>query len=172
MSAREAIIASAQKLFGAEGYTAVTIKDVASHAGYSPAMVMKVMGSKAELYAAATPATPSGDMATFTAEPLGFQLARRLVDRRERQESEPWAMALIRVHDAPDKVIARAEIREKYLGWLQEQLGPEPSARAEILMAMLIGFGGGMRGLGLFAQEPADDLIQRYGSLLQQVIDG
>ncbi|GAA1048802.1 TetR/AcrR family transcriptional regulator [Arthrobacter russicus] len=172
MNAREAIITAARELFGAEGYTAVTIKDVASHAGYSPAMVMKVMGSKAELYAAATPTAPAGDGAAFTAEPLGFQLARRLVDRRERQESEPWAMALVRVHDAPDKAAAREEIREKYLGWLQEQLGAGPDGRAETLMAMLIGFGSGMRSLGLFAQEPADDLVQRYGSLLQQVIDG
>lgn len=81
-------------------------------------------------------------------------------------------MAPIRVHDAPDKASAREEIRERYLGWLQEQLGPGPVLRAETLMAMLIGFGSGLRSLGLFTEETADNLVQCYGSLLQQVIDG
>ncbi|AJT42066.1 TetR family transcriptional regulator [Psychromicrobium lacuslunae] len=168
MTSREAIIAAARQLFAEQGYTAVTIKDIASKAGYSPAMVMKAMGSKAELYAAATPLAPSDE--ELSTEPLGFQLARRLVERRETGQPEPWAMAPIRVHDSPDRELAREETRNKYLGWLSERLGPQQQ-KAELVMALLIGFGSGMRSIGLFAEVPAEELIQRYGAILQQIID-
>lgn len=172
MSARDAIVAAARELFGAEGYTAVTIKDIANQAGYSPAMVMKVMGSKAELYAASAPTAPSADDDVTLAEPIGFQLARRLVGRRDRGEAEPWAMAPIRVHDAPDKAAAREEIRAKYLGWLRDQLGPRAAAQAETVMAIMLGFASSMRSLDLFAEQDAEELVQRFGALIQRVIDG
>ncbi|WP_394940241.1 TetR family transcriptional regulator [Psychromicrobium sp. YIM B11713] len=168
MNARDAIISAAQQLFGEQGYTAVTIKEVAAKAGYSPAMVMKTMGSKALLYAAATPAAPSYE--NWSGEPLGFHLARRLVERREAQHAEPWAMAAIRVHDAPDKEEARREVRTQYLARLREILGVHHQ-KAELVMSLLIGFGTGMRGLGLFSEVPPEELIQQYGALLQQVID-
>lgn len=170
MSTRETIIAAARDLFGEEGYTAVTIKDVAARAGYSPAMVMKVMGSKAQLYAASAPTAPVDPDSTL-AEPLGFQLVRRLADRRDRGEPEPWAMAPMRVHDAPDKNAAREEIRQKYLAWLSERLPSQAQQHAEAVMAMLLGLASGMRTLDLFADVESEDFVQTYGSLLQQIID-
>nr|WP_246279654.1 hypothetical protein [Psychromicrobium silvestre] len=126
------------------------------------------MGSKAELYAAATPVVPAEELSDT--EPLGFNLARRLVERREAGQTEPWAMAAIRVHDAPDKEKAREEIHDKYLNSLRDRLGKE-AGKAELVMTLLVGFGSGMRTLGLFAEVPAEELVQRYGTLLQQVID-
>lgn len=170
MSAREAIIAAASELFGTAGYAAVTIKDIAARAGYSPAMVMKTMGSKAQLYAAAAPST-FAEVDSAAAEPMGFQLVRRLVDRRNRDEPEPWVIASIRVHDAPDQDLARNEFRQKYLVWLSDRLPVGAQQHTELVVALLLGLGGAMRTLGLFADVEAEDLVQRYGSLLQQVLE-
>jgi len=57
-STRTAIVAAARSLFAERGYKAVTIRQIAKEAGLSPAMVMKVVGSKAELFAVATPLEP------------------------------------------------------------------------------------------------------------------
>ncbi|MDQ6739815.1 MAG: TetR/AcrR family transcriptional regulator, partial [Actinomycetota bacterium] len=85
---RTAIVDAGRELFGERGYNAVTIKDVAARAGFSPAMVMKVMGSKAELYTASAPSAPNLDDAGSD-EPVGHQLVRRIVARRDRGEAEP-----------------------------------------------------------------------------------
>ncbi|MBQ7807711.1 helix-turn-helix domain-containing protein, partial [Rhodococcus sp. (in: high G+C Gram-positive bacteria)] len=56
MSSGEAsILTAAKALFAERGYASTTIKDIAVAAGYSPALVMKIYGSKARLYSAAIP---------------------------------------------------------------------------------------------------------------------
>src|SRR5690606_32983958 len=59
MERREAVVQVARRLFGERGYAAVTIREVAAQAGVSPALVMKIAGSKEQLYAMATPAEPA-----------------------------------------------------------------------------------------------------------------
>ena len=54
-STQERIRRSASRLFHELGYTGVTIRGVADDAGVSPALVMKLFGSKAALYAVSTP---------------------------------------------------------------------------------------------------------------------
>ncbi|NVM94349.1 TetR/AcrR family transcriptional regulator [Arthrobacter wenxiniae] len=174
-STRDAVVEAARQLFGERGYTAVTVKDVASLAGFSPAMVMKVMGSKAKLYAAAAPDVPSSDLLLEKDEPLGFALVRRILRRRRHGEPEPWSMVPLLVQDAPDKDAARAELRERYISWMAGQIDDTSPGRqkSQLVVCVVMGLGAGVRVLGLLDHgEMADEaLIQQYGAIVQGIID-
>ncbi|MCQ9163385.1 MULTISPECIES: TetR/AcrR family transcriptional regulator [unclassified Arthrobacter] len=174
-STREAVIHAARQLFGERGYTAVTVKDVAALAGYSPAMVMKVMGSKAKLYAAAAPEVPSSDVVTEFDEPLGFALVRRILRRRRQGEPEPWSMVPLLVQDAPDQEAARAELRERYTSWMAAQIGDTSPARqkSQLVVCVVMGLGAGIRVLGLLdgSDIAEEELIQHYGAIIQGIVD-
>ncbi|WP_427015723.1 TetR family transcriptional regulator [Pseudarthrobacter sp. P1] len=172
---REAIIEAARHLFGQHGYSAVTIKDVAARAGYSPAMVMKVMGSKAALYAASAPEEPGNDHFHDAGESMGARLVRRVVDRRAAGETEPWAMAPILVHDAPDPAETRAELSGRYLAWVARQIGDTSAdqRRSSLVVCAMLGLAAGTRAFGLLGEDamPAEELIHSYGTLVQSIID-
>lgn len=173
---RSAIVDAGRELFGQRGYAAVTIKDVAARAGYSPAMVMKVMGSKAGLYAASSPGAPVMDDEGLTDEPVGFQLVRRIVSRRDNGEPEPWAMAPMIIRDAPDREAAREELQSRYVGRIAELVGDASAdkRRTQLVVCALLGLGAGLRTFRLLDADQADseDLIQQYGALIQSVVDG
>jgi AcrR family transcriptional regulator len=173
---RSAILDAGRQLFGEHGYAAVTIKDVAARAGYSPAMVMKVMGSKAELYAASAPDAPVLDGDGLTDEPAGFQLVRRIVSRRDQGDPEPWAMAPMLIRNAPDREAARDELQTRYVGRIAELIGDASleRRRAQLVVCALLGLGAGIRTFGLLAPDQADseELVQQYGALIQAIIDG
>ncbi len=172
---RDAIVDAGRGLFGEKGYSAVTIKDVAARAGFSPAMVMKVMGSKAELYSAAAPEAPNLDD-SGSGEPVGYQLVRRIVIRRDQGDAEPWAMVPILIHDAPDPDVARATFRDRYVGRIAEWIGDtEPALRrTKLVVCALLGLGAGVRTLGILGPDEAgcEALISEYGALVQGIIDG
>ncbi len=172
---RTAIIDAGRELFGERGYNAVTIKDVAARAGFSPAMVMKVMGSKAELYTASAPPGPNLDD-SGTDEPVGHQLVRRIVARRDHGEAEPWAMVSILIHDAPDPDVARATFRDRYVSRIAERIGDGTPdlRRTKLVVCTLLGLGAGARTLGMLGPDEAEseELIRQYGALVQGIIDG
>lgn len=174
-STREAIIEAARLLFGERGYSAVTVKDVAVLAGYSPAMVMKVMGSKAKLYVAAVPDVPHSDVLAGDGEPVGFALVRRILHRRREGESEPWSMVALLVRDSPDHGAAQAELRDRYVNWIAGQIGDTSPARqkSQLVVCVVMGLGAGIRVLGLLERDEMNDadLIRQYGALVQSVID-
>jgi AcrR family transcriptional regulator len=175
VNTRDIIIAAARHLFSERGYSAVTIKDVAARAGYSPAMVMKVMGSKAQLYKAAAPDVPAPEFHPDGGESVGITLIRRILARREADESEPWAMVALLVQDSPDQDAARAELREKYVSWIAWQIDDTSPGRqkSQLVVCAVLGLGAGLRTLGLLDKEemPEEQLVQQYGALVQSIID-
>ncbi|WP_431472880.1 TetR/AcrR family transcriptional regulator [Ornithinimicrobium sp. W1665] len=106
---REVVLQVARRLFGERGYATVTIREVAAQAGVSPSMVMKVAGSKEQLYALATPAEPTPLPPDVPLEGLGELLVSRLLQRRDDEAAEPWLRALYLLVEAPDPEAARAE---------------------------------------------------------------
>jgi AcrR family transcriptional regulator len=173
-STRTAILTAARGLFAERGYKAVTIRQIAKEAGLSPAMVMKVVGSKAELFAVATPLEPERLSADTPREQLGRELARNVLSRRDLGAAEPWSQALHLIQDAPDPQAARAHFRLRYLGRVKELLGDaSDDRRASLVICLLLGLAGGLRTLRLLDSSEADSeaIIQEYGALLQSVID-
>lgn len=172
---REAIVTAARTLFAERGYRATTVRDVAELAGCSPALVIKTMGSKAALFAAADPAGPDRDLRA-RGESVAAMLVRRIVARRETGESDPWAMAAFLIQDSPDPQVERADTRGKYVRYLAGLIGdpddPDAVRRAEYALCTLAGLAAGIRVFGVLAAEPAEELIARYTPLVQSALDG
>jgi len=181
---REEVRKAARRLFAERGYSHVTIRQIAAEAGVSPAMVMKLGGSKQALYAEATPPDPAPLDPDWPRSRIGEELVRRIVDRRSVDVSDPWLQALMAVIDAPDPEAARQQFRDHYVARLttrilggahhDEAIGTstEESARtrAEMVAAMLIGLACTARTLRLLDDETAW-IIARYGAMIQAVID-
>ncbi|MFF0813920.1 TetR family transcriptional regulator [Rhodococcus sp. NPDC003318] len=184
-STRETVVAAARDLFARRGYTATTIKDIAAAAGCSPALVMKLTGSKAELFAAADPAAAvleeAGTAAvveqpTAVEEPVGWQLVRRIVERRDGDEPEPWAMVPILIRESADPATARSDTRRRYLAAIADRIGDTSPdlLRSQLVTAELMGLAAGMRHLDLLGPDVVDGetLIRRYGAVVQSIVDG
>lgn len=173
---RASVISAARRLFGERGYNGVTIRQVAAEAGLSPAMVMKVVGSKARLYADAAPMESAPLDQDLPADRLGRELVRRVLVRRREDAAEPWARVVHLTRASPDPESSRAEFRRTYLAGLSRALGdgPEVEQRAELIGCMLIGLATGVRTLRLLEEDDAgiEAAIDRYGALVQSLVDG
>ncbi|WP_153396893.1 TetR/AcrR family transcriptional regulator [Ornithinicoccus halotolerans] len=170
---RERVLQVARRLFGERGYAAVTIREVAAEAGISPAMVMKVAGSKEQLYADATPLEPAPLDAGRPIAGMGPLLVRRMLDRRDQEVAEPWLRALYLLHGAPDPDAARREFRERFLSRFAGA-DLERRHRADLAACMLIGLAAGIRSFRLLPPEEVDpeQVVAEYGPLVQQLLDG
>ncbi len=175
-SSREVVLRAARRLFGERGYRAVTIREVAAEAGLSPAMVMKLVGNKKQLYADAEPMSPEPYDLRVPASRMGYELVRRILDRRAHDAAEPWARAAYLTHGSPDPEASRASFHTAYLRLLQEVLGDDAEGRrrSELVAAMLIGIATAVRTLRLLPAEEVDEeaLVDEYGALVQALIDG
>lgn len=172
MSSEEDVLREARRLFGERGYAAVTIREVARRAGVSPALVMKIAGSKEQLYALATPSEPAPLPEGVPLEGLGEKLVRRMLDRRDEDAAEPWLRALYLIQDAPDPETARAEFRQRFLGRF-EAATEQDRRLADQAACLLIGLAAGLRSFGLLAPGSADQeaVVREYGGLVQQLLD-
>lgn len=180
------VLQAARRLFGERGYAAVTIREIAAAAGVSPAMVMKVAGSKEQLHARATPLEPEPLSGDVPLAGLGELLVRRVLTRRAQAGAEPWLRALYLLADAPDPVAARAEFRDRFLSRF-EQAGTDPSTNpatdtaaaahrrrhSDQLACLMLGLAAGTRTMDLLHPDSTDieAAIREYGALVQQVVD-
>jgi AcrR family transcriptional regulator len=172
-SSRDAVLDSAGRLFGERGYRAVTVRDIASDAGVSAALVMKLYGSKEKLFAAAQPDESLLTELDVPLSELGGALVFRVLMRRERGLKEPWAMLPFTIQDSPTPETARSETRERYLAsiaGLMKDTTPE-RRYASTVVALMTGFGEAVRTLGLFEGWDFDELVARYGAIVQAEID-
>lgn len=177
---RDSVLQSARQLFGERGYGAVTIREIAVAAGVSPAMVMKVGGSKEQLHADATPLEPEPLPRDISLEGLGEVLVRRMLTRREEDGAEPWLRALYLIADAPDRRSARSDFRERFLSRF-EHLGDDADAemgalvrrQADQLACLMVGLAAGTRSIRLLDPDGTDleAVASEYGALVQQVLD-
>ena len=171
----ERIVQVARRLFGERGYTAVTIRAVASEAGVSPALVMKVAGSKEGLFALATPTEPTPLAPDVPLDGLGEQLVRRMIQRREDDAAEPWLRALYLLLDAPDPEGVRAEFRERVSArFTHRETSPRESTRhVDELACLLVGLAAGLRTFRLFDPRSTDldAVVAEYGAIVQRVLD-
>lgn len=170
---RAAVWRAAGELFARQGYPEVTIRAIAARAGTSPALVMKVAGSKEELFlrtatitAPALPDVPVSD--------LGRALVAELVDRQRRGDLEHLGRAMMLRVNAPDPECVRTKLLGGYVAPLTEVLeGPHPELRAELAVAALLGLATTLR----FFEPPAlladlDATEAAYGPIVQQLLDG
>jgi AcrR family transcriptional regulator len=174
METRDSVLQVARRLFGERGYAAVTIREVAAQAGVSPALVMKIAGSKEQLYALATPAEPAPLLPDTPIEGMGELLVRRMLQRRDEDAAEPWLRAMYLLHDAPDRAAALGDFRARFLGrFVPEGVVAGNRVRhAEELACLMIGLAAGVRTFRLLDRGPQEEeaVVREYGALVQAVL--
>lgn len=172
---RRVVIAAARRLFAERGFRSVTIRDIAAEAGLSPAMVMKVIGSKEQLFTEAASFEPEPLPEDLPTDQLGRELVRRMLERRDRIAAEPFARAVVLALPAPDPQAVKARFIEAYVEPLAERLGggDEARTRAELAVCALLGLAGGTRVYGFAPPERVapDVLVEGYGGLVQSLLD-
>ncbi len=168
---RETVLQVARRLFGERGYAAVTIREVAAQAGVSASMVMKVAGSKEQLYALATPAEPTPLPPDLPLDGMGELLVSRLLQRRDDEAAEPWLRAIYLLVEAPDPEAARAEFRDRFL----RRFPTEGDGRrhADEVACLMLGLAAGARAFRLLDPGSTDRqaVVREYGALVQQMLD-
>jgi len=178
-SAYEAILSAARRQFAEVGYRDVTIRAIAAEAGYSAAMVMKLMGSKERLFELVAPGVAAGD-APGRQEPalvpknrLGHELVRRIIARRRMGVGDPYAVAPVLIRSAPDPDQLREEIRERYIRNMAGYIGDSSAdaGDAKLVVAMMFGFATTVHTLEAYAPEEEEAAIDRFAELVQTVID-
>ena len=132
---RDAILESARRLFGEEGYDKTTIRSVAAAAEIHPSMVMRYYGSKEGMFAAAAAFDLElPDLSKVPRRDIGKTLVKHFLNRWETKPGE--LPALLRVSVTHEK--ARARLIEVF----RKQLLPAVAAicgneRASVCAALL-----------------------------------
>ncbi|MGO4689636.1 TetR/AcrR family transcriptional regulator [Glaciibacter sp. 2TAF33] len=182
-AAYQAILAAARARFGADGYRDVTIRAIAAEAGYSAAMVMKLMGSKERLFWLVAPGVAStGGLADerdlVPKEEIGRELVRRIFARRRIGSGDPYAVAPLLIRSAPEPEPIREEIRERYLNNMAAIIGDSTKDRrhAKAVLAILFGIAAAVHTLEAYDDDDDggggdDQAITDFAELLQVVID-
>ena len=173
-TSKQALLRSAQLLFGQRGYEGTTIRDIGEHAGADAALIARYFGSKADLYIAAVVAEAQGDE-----QPTDFEglqdMARAVITRTDAQGLGPVTQALIRSDTSE-------EIREAALTHLVRRMvspmvadairrgAQRPRLRAELVVSALVGVNLA-RALGWF-EELAAVGSEQLVELVAQLFDG
>ncbi|MBW3085394.1 hypothetical protein KEM60_01594 [Austwickia sp. TVS 96-490-7B] len=173
----ERIRDSAGRLFHELGYTGVTIRGVADDAGVSPALVMKLFGSKAALYATCAPQVGQPSTENVPFEELGVYLVNRIVARIRTGEQDPWAQGVFLTWQSPDPDVERRLFADQVLSHVRAHLPDTDEARlrADIVGCHLVGLSLGLRTLNLRGDVDTaaqEQFIDRYSALIQAVLDG
>ncbi|WP_116113991.1 TetR/AcrR family transcriptional regulator [Austwickia chelonae] len=174
---RQRIQDSAANLFHQYGYAGVTIRGIAEDAGVSPALVMKLFGSKAALYTISTPQVGEPTTAEVPLDELGHYLVGRVVARARTGEKDPWAQGVFLTWQSPDPRLERDRFLDQVLSHVRAHLPDDLDGRdrADTVACLLIGLALALRPMALRddLDEPAQQpFIDRYVALVQAVLEG
>lgn len=180
-STRQAVLGAARAHFARRGFTATTIRGVATDAGVDPSQVMQFYGSKDDLFAAAMSVPKSALLRFATAfegpdRHLGERVVRAYLEAWEgpTEESEPL-MAMLRgaIVNERATVQLRAFIQARLVHGMQGR-GDDATLRAGLAAAMLIGLIVGRRivGVPVLVAADRDTLVRAVGPALQQLLVG
>lgn len=176
--AYEAILAAARNRFSVDGYRAVTIREIAAEAGYSAAMVMKLMGSKERLFWLVAPAVAStagleSERELVPRSELGREFVRRIFYRRSAGSDDPYAIAPIVVRSAPDPAQIRAEIWDRYVHNMAAIIGDdtEDKTHARGVVALMMGIATAVHTMDGYRGDEGAVAITTYATVVQTFID-
>ena len=169
---KQALLTSAQSLFGERGFEATTIRDIGERAGVDPALIARYYGSKADLYIAAVIAEAQTEQTEI--EQMA-DAAEALISRTDRHGLGPVTQALIRSDTTEDiHQAARAHLTRRIVTPLTADMSrrglDRAQLRAEIATSALLGINLG-RALGWFPElqkVPKDELVELITELLDQ----
>lgn len=178
---RQAILDAARARFAAEGYSATTIRKVASDAGVNPALVIQFFSSKEELFAAvlSMPAIALSRIAEAfdsAEEGLGERVTRAFLDLWQDPETADPLLALIRATVSNEQASAQFSefVQARLVDVISPKLseGSDAAARAGFAAAMLVGLIIGRRILRVPALVAVDqdEVVKLVGPAIHQIL--
>ncbi|MFD9129009.1 TetR family transcriptional regulator [Kitasatospora sp. NPDC059571] len=174
---RQAILRAARRAFALHPYAEVTLRGVAAEADVSASLIVKLFGSKEQLFDAVTDfSAAADDLFAAPLDGLGRHLVLSLVGVRRQYSTDP----LLRVVFALGKDDERTVLRDRFRAQVTDRLaamltGPEPVLRAELVVGQLLGLGATSsihRIGGRSEQADPERIADLYGPCLQLLIDG
>ncbi len=167
---RDAILRAATVAFTRAGYDGVGVREIAAEAGVTAMLVNRYFGSKEALFAAAADAAfATGTLPLDQAGTLSRTVAHLLVACREPDAVDPVLLTLRSAHDPRAATMLRDCLVRHVEGPLAAQLaGPDPQARAALIVALVAGFQFVRTVLGSTALAgETDGLRDRLASVLK-----
>ncbi|WP_311341844.1 TetR/AcrR family transcriptional regulator [Corynebacterium riegelii] len=180
-SARDRILIEARRLFSQNTYANVSLKDVATTAGVSVALVVKHFGSKPGLFAATVDFQDSS--LRLFAGPFERLGETSIIETLSAPVHAPYSIArTISVASGEDESLTAigSRVRSDLIEVLADRIRteaphphPAPELRAQSAMALLVGLSL-MRRLGNAGVEAhsTQSLVDHYAPIVQKIING
>lgn len=133
------ILAAAQQIFSATGYSESSIRKIADAVGLSPTILFRHFGTKAALFEEALIASMGAPKPPKSREQFGQAVADMLAD--PTQPMSPHAMTVLATGNEEAREIAARVLQKHAINPMIEWLGPpDAESRALEIMALCAGF--------------------------------
>ncbi|MER7012603.1 TetR family transcriptional regulator [Saccharopolyspora sp. NPDC000359] len=162
---KEALLQAASALFAERGFSATTVRDVATRAGVNQALLFRYFGSKQELFAAVLDHNSTELIAGQPPEGLPRRILDGLLSADQLSgEEHPIAAMLRSYSDERAAHVLREELGARYTAGLAELTDAEDAElRADLVLAWLFGIGMVRSVLGKSPLAQADpDAVARH----------
>lgn len=171
--ARQRLVDAARKRFAAQGFSATSVRSIASDAGVDASLINHHFGGKEGLLAEAldlpfNPAERIADVVAGGPDGFGERLVRTFVTTWDPHR-ETFAM-LARGGLGGEANAITDVARDVVAGRMTEFLGDR--LRADLLVGMVIGLGLGRYVVPLepLASAPVEDVVAAYGPAIQTLV--
>jgi AcrR family transcriptional regulator len=181
-STRDAILASAARLFAERGYTGATMRAIAADAGVDAALVVHFFGNKATLLAEAVewPFDPAVEMPKLLVDGkrhVGSHLVELFVRTWDEEGTRDPVLTVLRASIVEPQAAEMMGqfLRARLFGPLMEELGSDhPALRANLAASQLIGLGliRYVQQVEPLASAKPKDVVAWYGPTLQRYLTG
>ncbi|MBA3415537.1 MAG: TetR/AcrR family transcriptional regulator [Chloroflexia bacterium] len=173
---RAAILAAARYAFTKKGYDQVGVRDIASHVGVDPALVIRYFGSKEGLFAESV--AQKFDISPVFAgdrSGLGDRLARSVLAKKPGGEEFDPMLALLRSapSDAPGRLL-RVAVDDDFVQPLAALIGgANAELRAGLIGSILLGLlvGRSVVKMAALSEAASEDLVAAVAPVLQRYVD-
>ncbi|WP_030276994.1 TetR/AcrR family transcriptional regulator [Streptomyces sp. NRRL B-24484] len=174
---RRTILRAARRAFAVQPYAQVTLRGIAAEAEVSASLIVKLFGSKEELFAQT--ADFSADLDELLDAPLdrlGRHLVLTLVRVRRERRTDPLLRVVLSLGMADERTLIRDRFRDQATRRLAARLeDPEAELRAELILGQLLGLGATLsihRDGGAAERTAPERIADLCAPALQQLIDG
>ncbi|ROS75192.1 TetR family transcriptional regulator [Curtobacterium sp. PhB130] len=178
---RQTVLDAARARFAADGYAGASIRKIAADAGVDAAVVMRLFGSKDDLFAAAMvmpaeAATALSGALEGPADGVGERLTRAFLELWTAPASSGPLLATFRSAVTNEQAAAhlrafiRGRVLEAYVPHFPDV--PDAALRATLVSSMLIGVVVGRQVVGIDAMVDADfeSIVGMIAPLMQAVL--
>lgn len=176
---RAALVEAVRRRFVADGYGAVTVRQIAADAGVDPALINYFFGGKRELFAAAmalavNPADVVAGLLDGPLDGLAERLLRGLVTTWDDPGSGSPLVSLVRATTGDEQLaeLLRGFATQELIGPISRALGEDSPLRGAAVATQLLGLVYARYVLGLepHASADPDTLVALHAPALDRLI--